>query len=250
MLTSTERLWFESGLDLTDQLQDAGIKLLKPKAFVSNEFTTLILGDFKPSGIRIMILLADDRDIEAVASSAAAEQMTSAGWAWIVVPSVTTATLDMHGWLCLALHLRSEGMEAFARAVADYTKLHFDFTPPLCLDRNGTSKFGTSCAESLNYCDSTAINWHNPSQTNAQACPVTCSQCPNTKPTASDAALLPYAAALHDAVMLFAHAATQVLNDGGDLHDGHSIMAEAVLRMKFEGVGSMVGLDSHGDRIE
>ena len=65
-----------------------------------------------------------------------------------------------------------------------------------------------------------------------------------------DSVDLPYSAALYDAVMLYAHAATKVLTQGGDLHDGQAV-TEAVRSTRFEGVGnSVVSLDKHGDRIQ
>ena len=59
-----------------------------------------------------------------------------------------------------------------------------------------------------------------------------------------------FSAALHDAIMLYAHAATNVLAEGGDLHDGETV-TKAVRSTRFEGVGNiMVALDQHGDRID
>ena len=55
---------------------------------------------------------------------------------------------------------------------------------------------------------------------------------------------------LHDAVMLYAHAATRVLSEGGDLQDGQAV-TKAVRSTRFEGYGgSVVALDTKGDRIE
>ena len=60
---------------------------------------------------------------------------------------------------------------------------------------------------------------------------------------------LEYSAALYDAIMLYAHAATKVLAEGGDLHDGEAV-TKAVRSTRFQGVGnSVVALDQHGDRI-
>ena len=57
-------------------------------------------------------------------------------------------------------------------------------------------------------------------------------------------------AALHDSIVLYAHAATRVLADGGDLHDGQAV-AEAIRSTSFEGVGnSVIQLDKQGDPIE
>ena len=66
----------------------------------------------------------------------------------------------------------------------------------------------------------------------------------------ADSVNLAYSTALYDSVMLYAHAATKVLSEGGDLHDGQAV-TEAVRSISFEGVsGSMVALDEHGDRLE
>ena len=65
-----------------------------------------------------------------------------------------------------------------------------------------------------------------------------------------DSVDLEYSVALFDAVMLYAHAATKVLAEGGDLHDGQAV-TEAIHSTRFEGVGnSVVALDQHGNRIE
>ena len=61
---------------------------------------------------------------------------------------------------------------------------------------------------------------------------------------------LSYSIALHDAILLYAHAATKVLSAGGDLSDGAAVTA-AVRSTSFVGVGgNVVNLDDHGDRIE
>ena len=56
--------------------------------------------------------------------------------------------------------------------------------------------------------------------------------------------------ALYDAVMLYAHAATRVLSEGGDLADGEAV-TKAVRSTSIDGMGgSVVSLDSSGDRVE
>ena len=61
---------------------------------------------------------------------------------------------------------------------------------------------------------------------------------------------LAYSVALHDAIMLYAHAATKVLSNGGHLHNG-SAVTEALRSTSFEGVGAdLVTLDKQGDRVE
>ena len=55
--------------------------------------------------------------------------------------------------------------------------------------------------------------------------------------------------ALYDAIMLYAYAATEVMNEGRDLADG-KVMATAIRNTTFEGVGGqIVALDNNGDRI-
>ena len=65
-----------------------------------------------------------------------------------------------------------------------------------------------------------------------------------------DSVDLTHSAKLHDAIMLYAHAATTVLSEGGDLHDGAQTAA-AVRKTTFVGVGgNAVALDSKGDLVE
>ena len=65
-----------------------------------------------------------------------------------------------------------------------------------------------------------------------------------------DSVDLVFSAALHDAIMLYAHAATKLMSDGGNLQDGRAVTA-AVRSTSFIGVGgTVVTLDSNGDRIE
>ena len=63
---------------------------------------------------------------------------------------------------------------------------------------------------------------------------------------------LTYSAALHDAIMLFAHAATKVLSDTNlTTRKYGQTMTAAVRSTTFEGVGgNVVALDRHGDRIQ
>ena len=59
-----------------------------------------------------------------------------------------------------------------------------------------------------------------------------------------------YSVALHDAIMLYAHAATGVIANGGNLRDGKTV-TETVRGTSFKGVGDcLVSLDKHGDQIE
>ena len=49
-----------------------------------------------------------------------------------------------------------------------------------CQDRDDTSTFGSTCAQTKPYCDKKGLNWQYPSQTNAQACRKTCGTCDAT----------------------------------------------------------------------
>ena len=52
--------------------------------------------------------------------------------------------------------------------------------PWRCQDRKDRSIYGSNCADSAPYCNTTqykGINWLFPAQTNADACPVTCKSC-------------------------------------------------------------------------
>ena len=65
-----------------------------------------------------------------------------------------------------------------------------------------------------------------------------------------DSVDLTYSAALYNAVMLYAHAATELMSKGGDLQDGEAVTA-AMRSTSFTGMGgTLVELDSVGDRIE
>ena len=64
--------------------------------------------------------------------------------------------------------------------------------------------------------------------------------------SAYDEGLLP----MHEAIMLYAHAATKVLAEGGNLHNG-LLVTGAIRSTTFVGLGgSSIALDQHGDRIE
>jgi hypothetical protein len=68
--------------------------------------------------------------------------------------------------------------------------------------------------------------------------------------TDADSVDLTYSVALFDAIMLYAHAATRVLSEGGSLNDGEAVV-RAVRNTSFVGIGgSRVVLDEYGDRIE
>ena len=65
----------------------------------------------------------------------------------------------------------------------------------------------------------------------------------------ADMVILSYSTALFDAIMLYAHAATKVLLNGGQLYNGPA-MAHAVRNTTIESVAKgIVALDKNGDRI-
>ena len=249
MLTSTEEVYFKSAFGLAKQLRADGMKVLKPAAQEPGEFTAESLTEVKRSGFRVVFLLSFPASTKSVASIAHKEGMDT-GYAWIIsylVPPVP----EMRGWLYMRPLLGSEGMQKFAEQVSNYSQLGFQPSKAQCQDRNDTNMYGTTCSQVLLDCEATGITWYKPDQTNAQACPVTCAACVSWDiPTNADLVDLTYSVALHDAIMLYAHAATKVLSEGGNLRDGQAV-TEAVRSTTFEGVGNrLVALDQHGDRIE
>ena len=73
MLTSTEMIWFQSGQIMTKQFLNATINVLRPSAFESGDFqtsSTKTLGEIKRSGFRIIMLMADNADLNDVTLAA------------------------------------------------------------------------------------------------------------------------------------------------------------------------------------
>ena len=196
IISSTDSIWFESGLVLATSLEARQITVLRPAAFEPGKFSHNTLSLIKRQGLRFVVVLAYEADEVVIASYAQTQGLTS-GWAWLLTYPMTTIAPPpaLQGWL----HLRpvfSEGMQAFAEQVSDYTKSGFNLT------------------------------------------------------LSADAVDRTYSAALHDAILLYAHAATRVLSEGGDLRDGRVVTA-AVRNTTFLGVGNaVVALDEQGDRVE
>ena len=194
IITTTESIWFETGLDIKKQLEAASIQVLKPAAFEPGSMADAALGEVKRSGFRIVFVLAYSADTQSAALLASREAMV-AGWAWLIVEE-SIGGKELAGWLWFRPFLASGPMQAFAAQVSDYSKSHFNIT------------------------------------------------------VSADSVDLVYSAALHDAIMLYAHAATRVMSEGGSLRDGEAVTA-AVRSTSFAGVGgTVVALDSNGDRIE
>ena len=123
ILSSSESIWFEAGLRLAKQLEDASMTLLRPAAFQPGRFTDAMLGEVRRSGMRIVLVLSYSADAQRAALFAWQEGMTS-GYAWLV-ESEKNAVPAMAGWLWFRAFLAAD-MQAFAKQVSDYSKSHFD----------------------------------------------------------------------------------------------------------------------------
>ena len=68
---------------------------------------------------------------------------------------------------------------------------------------------------------------------------------------APDSVDLTYSTSLHDAIMVYAHAVTKVMTEGGNWRDGKAV-TRAVRNTAIKGVGNRVVVLDHdrGDRIE
>ena len=222
ILSSTEEVYWQSGLSLRNQLEAAGITVCgerwsfmggggggwtqvvvdgdvwwctggSPVAFEPGKLNNMTLGNIRLSGFRIVFVLAFDADSYAVASLGRQLSMMS-GYAWLF-PRKVPRSPDLQGFLWFRPFL-SEGIDTFARQVSDYTKSHFNLT------------------------------------------------------VSPDLVDVTYSAALHNAIMLYAHAATAMILEGKDLSNGEAVTT-AVRRTSFEGAGgSIVTLDAHGDPVE
>ena len=64
VLTSTDGVYFQSGLGITKQLESAGVEVLKPAAFEPGNFKEATLQEMKRSGIQIVILYAYGQDTQ------------------------------------------------------------------------------------------------------------------------------------------------------------------------------------------
>ena len=128
ILSSTESIWFETRLGLAKQLAAASIEVLRPTAFESGDVKDAMLIELTRSGIRIVLVLSYGADTNTIASHASHEGMLSPGWAWLVANDEGMASVDMQSWLHFRPFLASEGMQAFAVQVSDYSKSKFNMT--------------------------------------------------------------------------------------------------------------------------
>ena len=123
MLTSIDDVYLASGLKLTKQLGESGIEVLRPAAFEPGGFSMPV--EIKRSGFRTIIIMAYSNDTRAAALSSELEGMIS-GYGWITTDERPQTVLQMQGWLYVRPLLPSEGMQAFAEQVRDYSKSHFE----------------------------------------------------------------------------------------------------------------------------
>lgn len=219
MLASTENVWFQSGLDLIRQLEDAGylliilmiciffssaldfstvvfrMKVLAPSPFEPGNFQEGTLALIARAGMRIVFIFAYDQDATTICTKAKDRRMIT-GWSWWEGSDVHLSPVAaMHGWLFLEPLVSTEQMGDFAELVSQYSKRYFDLA------------------------------------------------------VSPDSVDITYSATLYDSIALYAHAATRLLADGGNLKDGAAV-AQAVRQTSFVGIGgSVVTLDENGDRV-
>ena len=98
------------------------MEVLKLRAFEPGSFAERggsVLQEIKRKNFNFVLLIAWDRDMKEIASSAATQGMTNAGWAWLMMEGlVAKATEEMHGWLYMRQFIPSEGMHEFANQVS------------------------------------------------------------------------------------------------------------------------------------
>ena len=201
--------------EVTKKLRAAGIKVPPTLSFEPGNSArlSLVLHQIKKSSIRIVIMMAPaDGTIRAAALTIKQRSMSSQGWAWLSTqqPGGSEARLD------------------------DYRAA------------NGT-KDGTteedSCFQGWLYLQPVL------SEEGIQDFAANVSKHGQDFGASAEAVHLIYSGALHDAIILYAHAATKVLSEGEDLLNGKAV-TDAVRSVRFTGIGgNVVELDSSGDRV-
>ena len=214
MLKSTDDLWYLSGTAIAEHLQSERVEVTRYN-FVPGNVTEhpefqVTLTQLRRSGLRVVVLLAYGADTLAVAAAAREVGLTSTGRVW-VLPKLFDEPND---------DATKGAMDGWLYMSSPGSLEGLDRFSEQVVQRG---KLGSEYAnEPFNLTGS---------------------------PPYTEAATT-YAAALYDAVMLYAHAATKVLKQGGDLMDGPAVTA-AVRSTPFRGVeGTSVVLDQAGDRLE
>ena len=124
IISSTVKGWIEASSGLSNQLEAKGMEVLKPAAFEPKNFKDTTLSEIRRSGLRVVLLVVSETDAQNISTLACQELMTSAGWAWLLTEERAPVN-GMAGWLFFRPFLVSE-MQAFAKQVSIYSKLHFE----------------------------------------------------------------------------------------------------------------------------
>ena len=129
ILTSSEAVWFESGLRITQRLEAGGRMKVRTSNFKDEAGSKKAqLREIKHSGYRIVILLAYTADILAIASLAEQDGM-SAGYAWLLVEGSSTVSKAQLGWLYLTNFFQVDKRREFHSRVKDYdTMVRFNLS--------------------------------------------------------------------------------------------------------------------------
>ena len=213
ILTSNDDVWLNSGLKLTQQLQAASMTVYRPSAFEPSQLRAATLYDIRHSGIQIIF-----------------DDIRHSG---IRIIFVFGSAPDVK-----AVFIRAQ---RHAMTTAGWAWIELTFQTPSTFDGLNEKQGGLylqplSVPEKMRPFAQQVSDY---SKTHFNI---------NVRPESVHCAT---SAALHDAIMLYAHAATRVMLEGGDLCDGKAVTA-AVRNTTFEGVGHHgVVLDRDtGDRIE
>ena len=220
-MKSDQLVHLDTQRGLQKQFDDAGGIDVTPYEFKPDEINAK-LSTIKASDIRIVILLADMNQTQTVALQASKKGMNK-GWAWIIcLPS--DAVPQMHGWLYLRPLLWQDSEEGsgkererrFQQEVRQYTRK----------EGGMPSQNDSDLPNIANFLDFSA-----------------------TDDTSADYTSSVYSVALHDAVMLYAHALSST--GVAEAQINVTRVAEAVRNTAFHSVsGVKVELDHHADRIE
>ena len=196
MLTSSEPVYFQSGIELQKQLRAARIDVQKEPSFEPGDFKNSTLEEIKLKSLRIVMVMACSDDLRQISGKASQIGMDTAGWAFITTLALVQASTDFCGWLVIQPHFDADKLHGFAENVSLYGRSGFNVNVP------------------------------------------------------ADSVDLPYATALFEAIMLYAHATTKVLAEGGDIFNG-TVVTEAVRNTSIVGLGNrVVELDKQGDRVQ
>jgi hypothetical protein len=115
LLVSTGSVFVKQAPWLTRLLQEHDIFIPTPVLVEpghNSEATTA--AEIKRTGIRIIILMGQDREVQEVAQSAQHAHLNGPGWCWIIVEE-TVGVKAMQGWLSARPVRPTKGIKAFAK---------------------------------------------------------------------------------------------------------------------------------------